>query len=547
MAFLNHSRVLSAFVTAGLLVLPGGQPALAQSARQDLPVLLNGTLQPARADVSVQQAATVGQRPPATTSAPTLSPRTAFPTQLGTNDTQLRPVVRDGDLNYPPQPEAPRDGMIDLRGPVAPTDGADPTQFDQRSAEDIAAFDNPPAGFDPLLFQIEDIAPALDRRPRRLFGADPFAPVGVRLGSFVLFPEIEIGGTGFTNVFSTPDAYADAALDLRPSARLVSNWSNHAVELRGSADVSSHSEFQSEDERGYELEARGRLDITRATNLQGLMSRQLAQETRSAIDAASIGDRADITTDTARVTLNHRFNRLRVELRGAVTDTEFGDVSGAGLIASNTDRNVRQRSGAVRLSWEFKPTLSVFSEVEGQDREFETVAASDGIRRDSTGGRYRAGVSFGETAAVLRGEIGFGYAHQDLDDARLVDVKGITLDANLAWRVNALTRVLFTASSDVADTTNLGSGGVLYRQAGLEVRHAFRRNVIATAGLGLAKRDYAGIDIDETEYTVTTGLEYIFSREVALLARYQHTAFLSDFADGDFESDEFRLALRLRR
>ena len=56
--------------------------------------------------------------------------------------------------------------------------------------------------------------------------------------------------------------------------------------------------------------ARGRLDVARRTNVQASVSRELTQESRSALDATTAGDRADLTVDRATVAVNHRFNRL---------------------------------------------------------------------------------------------------------------------------------------------------------------------------------------------------------------------------------------------
>ncbi|MEO1281503.1 MAG: outer membrane beta-barrel protein, partial [Pseudomonadota bacterium] len=133
-----------------------------------------------------------------------------------------RPIIQDGDLSFPREPQPVRDGVINLQTPVAPTDGASPAEFDQRTAADIAVFNNPPAGYDPQLFQIDDLSPDLDRRPRRLFiqQVAPYDPVGMRIGSFILFPEIEIGSSFVSNALSSPDDTPDRSFDITPSARL---------------------------------------------------------------------------------------------------------------------------------------------------------------------------------------------------------------------------------------------------------------------------------------------------------------------------------------
>ena len=116
--------------------------------------------------------------------------------------------------------------------------------------------------------KIEDLDPVRDNRATlQLFQNEPYDPVGVQIGRFVLFPELEVGGSYYSNVFHAPNAESDVALDVIPSARLVSNGSRHALEFRGIGGLSYYHEFPTEDDRDYLLEARGRLDITRRSNI----------------------------------------------------------------------------------------------------------------------------------------------------------------------------------------------------------------------------------------------------------------------------------------
>jgi hypothetical protein len=452
----------------------------------------------------------------------------------------------DSESTPPPDADdggtASSDGLIDLAEPAPPEDGADPT-IDTRPPEDRDVFVNPPAGYDPLLFQIEDINPvATDRRPARLARFEPYDPVGIRIGSFVLFPEVEVGGLWTDNVLSSPDARADVAADVRSTTRLVSNWSRHALELRGTTHDTFHDDFPSEDDRAWSAEARGRLDITRRTNLQAIAGHDVSQEERSAIDANQMGERAGITVDRAELALNHRFNRLSVQLRGAVADVTYSDTDGV----SNADRDTLETRQVVRAAWEFKPTLSVFGEQEWNQRDKGGIPA-DGIPRDSEGTRTRVGLDLGSTGAVLRGTVSVGYGRQEPDDRRVAAVDAILLDANLAWRPSEITSFLLTAQSDIYDTTTVDSGGVVAHTVGLEARHALRRYLIASAGLVYTHYGYDATPLTERQWLSFAGLDYYASPGLVLFARYEHLDFNSADLDGDYESDEVRLGVRVRR
>lgn len=447
----------------------------------------------------------------------------------------------DGEPAAPPDGVLAEDGVIDITESQYPEDGADPLR-DTRPPEDAGVFANPPAGHDPLLFQIEDIDPvATDRRPQRLARFEPYDPVGIRIGSFVLFPEIKIGGAATSNVLNAPAARSDFVADIRTSSRLVSNWSAHALELRGTTFTTFHDDFPSEDDRAWTAEARGRVDIARRTNLQAIAGHDVSQESRTAIDASTVGERAEVTVDRAELAFNHRFNRLSVQLRGSVSDAEYSDTDGM----SNADRDTFETGQAVRATLEFKPTLAVFAEQELNQRD-KGALPTDGIGRDSKGSRTRVGLDFGSQGAILRGTIGIGYGVQDPDNSSLSAVEAVLFDANLAWRPSEITSFLLSAQSDIYDTTTELSGGVVAHRVGLEARHALRRYLIATAGLTYTHYDYDATPLRESELVAYLGADYYASPHLVLFARYQHLDFDSNEANGDYDGDEVRAGVRLR-
>lgn len=464
-----------------------------------------------------------------------------------------RGVAVDGDLSGPAEPGMPRDGVLDPPQDRAVTDGVDPTAVDLRTREERELFETASqqtvhAGYDPLLFQIEDIDPVnTDRRPERLFRVEPYDPIGIRLGGFVYFPEAEVAGVTTNNVLRTPDPASDLYLDLTSSSRLVSDWKVHALEFRSRNAFSFHDEFPTENDTAWSLEARGRLDIAKRTNLQGLISHDLRQEGRGGIDASSAGTRPDVTTDQANLTLNHRFNRLSVQLRGAVTDLAYDDILDEAVPSVNSDRDSVTTEEAVRASWEFKPSFSVFVEEELNQRVFDKPAQGDLILRDSTGTRTRIGVDFGATGEILRGEVSLGVGTQRPDDVRLDEITTFLIDGNLAWRLSDLTSLLFTAQTDIYDTNTIGSGGVASHQLGVEARHAFRKYLVGTAGVTYTTRAYEGVTLDEDEKRATLGIEYYVNREIILFGRYQHIDFNSNVVSSDYTADDMRLGVRVRR
>jgi hypothetical protein len=548
----RQSWVSAGFLLASLAVPLDASPALAQGITSDSFITRVVPTRPARARPSpsgpddLDPAASLrGSILPADS----VGPPAAGPSSEEPTPTGPRPPVVDGDLGDTAALEPPRDGVVDGREPPSPDAGdADAALGDTRSAEDHAAFASPPVGYDPDAFAIE-VEPILDRRPERLARFEPYQQVGIRIGSFTALPEAEFEFGSFSNVFSSAvQPRRDVAYEVRPSLRMISNWRVHALEFYAKGRASFHEEFSSEDDRAYIIETRGRLDISRRTTIEALIGQDLTQDSRSDISApTSAREPGDITTRRAALTLNHRLNRLSLQLRGTITDTDYGPVETlSGERISNDDRDVTIYEMAVRAQWEFRPSLFAFAEVAHNIRE-HVAATSDGILRDSRGERMRVGLSFGNTSRILRGEASIGYGIQRPDDSRLADIDGLIVDANVAYRWSPLTSVLFIARSEIGETTLPDVSGALSRQAGIEVRHALRRNLFAIAGLSSTWQDYDGTDLRERELIASLATEFFVSRELALYARYRHTDFSSTEPGRSFDADEFRVGMRIRR
>jgi hypothetical protein len=461
--------------------------------------------------------------------------------------TQTRRATVDGAPAADAEPMPVQDGIIETGEPQGPGDGDNPAEADTRRRADIDAFEKPASGYDAIAFQVE-IEPILDRRPVRLARFEPYDPVGIRRGAWVIFPDAEFGIGRLSNVFSSTSPQPDTVIDVRPTVRAVTNWRQHAVEVKATGLASFYSEFGSENDRAYTLEARGRFDFSRRTNIEALVSNDVAQDSRSDRQAVgSAATRANITTNRAAAALNHRFNRLTLQLRGSVTETDYSPVADtAGLTISNDNRDQVTRETAARATWAFKPALAVFSELALNDRTFKG-ASGDGIFRNSKGDRTRLGVTFGSTGGVWRGEVSTGYGHQRPDDMRLREIDGLLFDANLAWRISPLSSLLFTARTDFAESTNSGSSGALVRAYGIEARHAFQRQLIGTAAIRTAVSDYKGITLTERETTGELGAEYFINRNASVFSRYQHVIFDTSAAGGNTVSDVIRVGLKIRQ
>ena len=277
------------------------------------------------------------------------------------------------------------------------------------------------------------------------------------------------------------------------------------------------------------------------------MSHEQAQESRSAINATSIGTRPDVVVNRASLAGNQRFNRLTVQLRGNVIDTRYGNDIVAGVTESNADRDFTLYEEAVRPRWEFNPDLFFFSDISFNQRDYPTAAFTDGLNRTSNGERYRFGLSFGDTSPILRGLVSLGYGQQDYGNPLLVDIDGLLIDADLTWHITPLTTLQFTAATDVAETTTTDTGGVLERQYALEpCATASRRGSSARPASATTIATSSAATSPSSRSRAPRASNTTSSREWVLFGRYQHTAFYTTSANGNYTVEEVQIGVRLR-
>lgn len=375
----------------------------------------------------------------------------------------------------------------------------------------------------------------------------PYDPLGLRMGSFLLFPELTAETIYSDNVFKTgKDAKSDSALAIKPRLRLQSDWNVHELDATLSAVRSFHRSYSSEDDRDLEATLHGRLDVLQDTNLEAAAGYSFGQQGRGSIEfPTGAAERPDVTTLSAEGAVNQRFNRLNFRLRGGLTDHSESEVAGiAGTPgAINNGQDYRDTETTLRAAYEFSPGLAVFTEGGLNWRSYD---ASTGTTRDFHGRGGRVGAA-AELAPTVTGEVSIGYAVETPDSPKLRGIEGVILDGNLTWRPSALTTLALRASSGVDATTTAGTIGGFRQSIGLDIRHEFRRYFALLAGIGYAHRDFAGTPIVEREVDGHIGLEYMLSREWVLTADYSRTKFSSTEAGRGYTDDVIMAGITLRR
>jgi len=379
---------------------------------------------------------------------------------------------------------------------------------------------------------------------------DPYAPLGVHAGAFVLFPAIELIGGYDTNPSRVPGGSGASPYSVAPELLAQSNWSRHELkaELRGSYTGFSPDQTPTLSRPNFNGRIDGRVDVTKNTRIDlGVRALVSTDNPNSPNLQAGLAKLPVFVTTGGIAGLGHSFNRFDVSIKGAADRTVYQQSTLTdGTTSSNDDRNFNQYGATLRGGYELLPGVVPFAEAGADTRVHDLATDFFGYQRNSKGVSGRVGSTF-EISRFLTGEFGVGYLQRSYDDPRLEQIKGLIGDASLLWTANALTSVKLTARSSVGESTVPGVSGVLYRDAGLQLDHSFQRWLIGSVKVGFGLDEYVGMSREDKRFSAGVGLTYKLNRSVQIKGEFRQDWLRSNVDGNDYTASVFLLGLRFQK
>ncbi|HEX3505778.1 MAG TPA: outer membrane beta-barrel protein [Xanthobacteraceae bacterium] len=390
-------------------------------------------------------------------------------------------------------------------------------------------------------------------RPTLPFVAgDPYEALGIRAGSFLILPAVELS-TGYdSNPQHTPGGPGSSTFTVAPELHVRSDWPTNSF----TADIVGSYYWYGNDgalspplDRPYlNSKLDGRIDVTRDT--------QILLENRYIISTDNPGS-PNIQAGLAKLPINmtvggtlgveEQLGRFDATLKGTIDrsiyqNSHFTD----GEVESNDDRAYDQYAGIFRLGYWLDPGFKPFVEVSDDTRHYDSPVDFFGEARSSTGASVKAGGEFKLANSSLVGEMAVGYLERNYQ-LPLPDVSGMTLDGSLLWFATGLTTVKFTAATQAYESTLQGVSASLSHDVSVEVDHALRRWLVATGTFGYGHDNYVGEGRQDDRYYAVAGLIYKLNPVVQVKGQLRHDWLTSTQSGNAYQSTSVLLTLRLQR
>lgn len=372
---------------------------------------------------------------------------------------------------------------------------------------------------------------------------DPYEPLGIRAGAFLIFPSIDTGLAYDDNVFATNnDTDDDFIFTLRPEISAESQWSNHSLA------VSTFGEFgfyESETDSNYQDfggAVAGTLDVLRNSRADGRLGISRLHDDRDDPDQADVQDVTQYFLYDATVGYRHTFNRIFLRPTGFARRYAYenaGDVSNAG-------RDYNTYGLGLRTGFIVSPRISVFTQVDGDlvryDEGGDNDDSSDGI--DVLGG---VEVDF---SRLIVGEASIGYGWRTYENDDFDDTNGLAANLGITWTPTQLTTVDFFGRSAIDESDVVFEGerasGELNQQIGVTVNHDLRRNIVLSATTSYERGDFQETSRTDHTFRAGGGITYLINRNFSVDATYNFSTRDSDSNNDEYTRNIFRIGLLAR-
>lgn len=400
----------------------------------------------------------------------------------------------------------------------------------------------------PIQTDLEQLSVAQRPRP-------DYDPLGIRVGSFLIFPTFGLLGTYDSNIFAAPnDVKGDFYTSLDPGVSVRSDWNNHSLNFVAGGDFRRYATQTSENENNGLAALTGRLDVQRDFYFLGEINYQLQHEDRSTPDTL-FNQKNPTEYQQAGAALASVYNSGRIGLRldGKINYFTYDNgITSLNVPIIETDRNRFEYVVTPRVSYEIIPGYSAFIKTPVNWVEYQSTSNQFGYNQSSHGYEFDAGTAVKITNLIV-GEVYAGYLRQDFDGGEsaanvaaglppLQPTSGVSFGGNLLWNITELTSLRGNLSRSVQQSYFIPAAGPGQAPPGsytessvsLTAEHELLRNVILNGLVGYINDAWQGNPRVDNSYQASLGVKYLINRYFNASLNASYNQRVSNVTLGDY-------------
>jgi len=366
-------------------------------------------------------------------------------------------------------------------------------------------------------------------------------PLGVRAGSFLIFPKVELGTSYDDNVFATENnKEGDFLFQVLPTVTVQSDFSRHALKFSAGADVGRYADQTSENYIDYFFTGGGRFDITGDSFLVGDVSYRKLHEDRGDPDSpTAASEPIEFARTNAELAYQQRFNRVTGRIGVGAENEDYDDVTSiTGRTLNQDNRDKWAYSATGQVGYDLYPGYQPFLRFTFTRTEYDEGI----VKPDSDTYEAVVGTTV-DLTNLLTGEIFVGYLSRSYDESQFKDFTGLAYGLKLDYAVTQLTSI----SGNITRGVEEGFGAVPSPRDRttfqLGVNHELLRNVVLSALAEYQMDDYQNTSQQEDFYLLQAGATYNLNRNFYLRGTYSYSTRDSNLPGEDYDRNLFLLRL----
>jgi hypothetical protein len=319
--------------------------------------------------------------------------------------------------------------------------------------------------------------------------------LGITLGSFRLFPSIDIT-TGYdNNVFAqggTATPTGSLSTIFAPQLALRSEWLNHSIGFLMGGGFGYYQSAPTQNYQNYFFIADGKIDIREDWTLIWSIGYRRATEALGTPNVAFA--QAPTVSESIPLSLSmlKKFNRFSVEVGASATKswfTDFSTITSSGLDGASRNRTDYEQH--IRFGYEITEDVTLFAGPSIRQSRYDQSVDSVGQNRNSSGMGLSTGVrwAIGPTSSI-EGSVGFAQS----DSGGLGSTSAYTFNLTGTWNGYQPLTIRPNLSRAITETALSAYRNTISTVLGVDYSYQVFDEWTIAGGLSYSLSDYQPID-----------------------------------------------------